>query len=148
MKFNLLALACALMLAFGLSMGSFAGSITDADGDGVPDGVDNCINVANGPLATEGSSSCDAQQDGDEDGFGNSCDSDFNNDGAVGLDDVNQGLGAVGSNDPEVDGNCDGAVGLDDVNVFLNSVGQNPGPSGLSCVVPVPGGVKGSCPPE
>lgn len=137
MKFNLLALACALMLAFGLSMGSFAGSIADADSDGVPDVHDNCQLAANGPLA----GSCSLQNDGDNDGYGNSCDTDFNNDGATGLDDVNDILGSVGSTDAARDLNCDGAVGLDDLNFALGTVGGTPGPSGLACAGSIP------CPP-
>jgi hypothetical protein len=138
MKFNLLALACALMLAFGLSMGSFAGSIADGDSDGVPDVYDNCQTTANGPLA----GACSAQQDGDVDGYGNACDTDFNNDGGVGLDDVNAILGASGTTDPEFDLNCDGGVGLDDVNTALGTVGTTPGPSGLACA-----GTGAACPP-
>ena len=44
----------------------------DADGDGVPNELDNCIDIPNaGVLA------CDS----DMDGYGNACDADFNNDG-------------------------------------------------------------------
>jgi hypothetical protein len=118
-------------------MGSFAGSIADADSDGVPDVYDNCQTTPNGPLA----GACATQQDGDVDGYGNACDTDFNNDGATGLDDVNDILGSVGSNDPTRDLNCDGAVGLDDLNNALGTVGSNPGPSGLACAGSVP------CPP-
>ena len=96
MKFNLLALACALTMAFGLSMGSFAGSIADADSDGIPDNYDNCSSVPNGPLAATGQ--CFTNQDGDEDGFGNSCDSDFNNDGATGVDDLSLILANINNN--------------------------------------------------
>ena len=138
MKFNLLALACALMLAFGLSIGSFAGSLADADSDGVPDIYDNCQNTANGPLA----GACALQQDGDNDGYGNSCDTDFNNDGATGLDDVNDILGQLNGNVPEYDLNCDGATGLDDVNNALGTLNDNPGPSGLPCA-----GTGAACPP-
>jgi hypothetical protein len=140
MKFNLLALACALMLAFGLSMGSFAGSIDDADNDGVPDVYDNCQTAPNGPLG----GSCATQQDGDTDGYGNSCDTDFNNDGQTGLDDVNDMLGQIGNVTLQYDLNCDGQVGLDDLNNALGTVGNVPGASGLGCSV---ANVKGSCPP-
>ena len=58
----------------------------DRDGDGIRGSFDNCIDVANGPLASTGS--CDSQLDGDLDGYGNICDSDVDNDGATGLDDV------------------------------------------------------------
>jgi hypothetical protein len=138
MKFNLLALACALMLAFGLSMGSFAGSIADADSDGVPDIYDNCQSAAKGPLA----GACSAQQDGDEDGYGNACDTDFNNDGGVGLDDVNLILAEVGQTTTVYDLNCDGGVGLDDINSAVGTVGTTPGPSGLACA-----GTGNPCPP-
>jgi len=139
MKFNLLALACALALAFGLSMGSFAGSVADADSDGIPDTADNCINAVNGPLA----GSCALNNDGDEDGYGNSCDSDFNQDGATGFDDLNTVLLNIDAVDPVLDLNCDGAVGFDDLNTVLLSIDAIPGPSGRDCA----GLVVGACPP-
>jgi hypothetical protein len=143
MKFNLLALALALAVAFGLSMGSFAGSILDADADGIPNSYDNCENDANGPLGA-GASQCFTNQDGDDDGYGNQCDSDFNNDGATGLDDLTDILGSISLIDAERDLNCDGAVGLDDLTVVLGSISTTPGPSGLACAV---ANVKGTCPP-
>jgi hypothetical protein len=44
----------------------------DGDGDGVPDGCDNCTEVVNA-----------SQTDTDADGYGNACDGDFNNNGVV-----------------------------------------------------------------
>ena len=139
MKFNLLALACALALAFGLSMGSYAGALADFDSDGIPDDYDNCIEAVNGPLA----GSCSTNNDGDEDGYGNSCDSDFNQDGATGFDDLNTLLQNINSTDAELDLNCDGAVGFDDLNTLLQSINGTPGPSGLLCA----GLIDGACPP-
>jgi hypothetical protein len=130
---NLIVLGCAALLAFGLSFGSFAGSSPDSDSDGVPDAFDNCSSTANGPLAAT-PALCNAQQDFDVDGYGQACDPDVNNDGGVGLDDVNDVLGAQGSGAGNAsDLNCDGGVGLDDANIVLGSQGATPGPSGLSC---------------
>jgi len=136
MKRNLIVIGCAAMLAFGLSFGSFAGSSPDSDSDGVPDAFDNCVNVPNGPLAATGL--CDAQEDADLDGYGNPCDTDVNNDGGTGLDDVNITLAAAaagaGAGSPS-DINCDTGVGLDDVNDVLAgaAAAATPGPSGLAC---------------
>lgn len=136
MKRNLITLGCAALLALGLSMGSFAGSITDADGDGVPDSFDNCVNTDNGPLQATGS--CNGQEDGlIVDGFGRPCDTDTNDDGATGLDDVSATFAAAGvvSTNPTFDYNCDGAAGLDDVAKAFADAGvvATPGPSGLAC---------------
>ena len=132
---NLLVLGCAALLALGLSFGSFAGSITDADGDGVPDIYDNCVTTANGPLAA--TDSCDAQEDGDLDGYGNPCDYDTNNDGGTGLDDLGFYIDnvAIVSTNPVFDNNCDGGAGLDDLGFAIDNsaVVTIPGPSGLAC---------------
>lgn len=132
---NLIVLGCAALLAIGLSFGSFAGSIPDADGDGVPDQYDNCLNLPNGPDGATGA--CNSQEDGDPDGYGNPCDYDPNNDGASGLDDVFDTLDnqTAGSTSAVYDHNCDGAVGLDDVFDMLDNQtgGATPGPSGLAC---------------
>ena len=47
------------------------------DGDGVPDGIDNCVATPNGPGELSN------QVDTDMDGWGNACDPDYTNDGAV-----------------------------------------------------------------
>ena len=130
------------IVAFALSAGSFAGSIADTDSDGIPDSYDNRISDSNGPLTL--TNQCTTNQDGDEDGYGNSCDFDFNNDGATGLDDLSSILVAIGLIDPVRDINCDGAVGLDDLSIVLTDIGQVPGPSGLACSV---ANTKFTCPP-
>jgi hypothetical protein len=125
---------CAMMLAFGLSLGANAGSITDTDGDGVPDSYDNCSTDANGPMG----GACTAQQDADLDGYGDFCDQDTNNDGLVGINDVTATVGALGSGTQLYDYNCDGLVGVNDVTKAVGALNGPPGPSGLACAGSIP----------
>jgi len=129
-------LGCAALLTIGISSVAMSGSIQDADGDGVPDQYDNCSAVTNGPLA----GACDGQQDFDLDGFGDSCDPDWNDDGIVGGADFLAFSAAFGSTpvapnwNPHVDTNCDNIIGGGDFLVF--SARFTPGvsgPSGLAC---------------
>jgi len=69
---------------------------------------------------------------------------DFNNDGATGLDDLSRILVEISNADAELDLNCDGGVGLDDLSVVRTDISNPPGPSGLPCAVD---NIKGSCPP-
>ena len=100
-------------------------AIEDADGDYVGDGSDNCVGVFN-----------PHQIDADADGYGNACDGDLNNDGAVGMDDVGLMFAALQSADPVADLNSDDGVGMDDVGDLLIMLGDEPGPSGLECAGP------------
>ena len=140
---NLIVLACAGLLALAVSISGFAGIPPDQDGDGVADTNDNCLTYMNGPLGQElATPNCDAQEDGDPDGYGSPCDTDTNNDGGTGLDDVAAVFAQsviVGTN-PVYDFNCDLGTGLDDVaRVFADSVAvQTPGPSGKACAGTVP----------
>jgi hypothetical protein len=132
---NLIVLGCTTLLTIGLSFGSFAGSAPDADSDGVPDVYDNCIDVPNGPLL--GTGNCTSQEDYDGNGYGQPCDTDVNNDGGTGLDDIGLVIAAQGNGaDDTSDFNCDLGVGLDDLATALTALGSAPGPSGLSCAAP------------
>lgn len=134
---KLIVLGCATLLAFGLSFAAFAGSIVDFDTDGVPDSLDNCKEIQNGPLANV--SSCPSQFDVDQDGYGNACDADISNNGVVGLEDLGAVLGAFGSSDPLTDLSCNGVVGLEDMGAVLGAFGNNPpGVSDLPCAGTVP----------
>ena len=126
---KLIGLGCAVALTFGLSSISMAGSIADADGDGVPDNFDNCLNVANGPLA----GACAGQQDGDLDGYGNACDSDFDDDGSTQGSDFTIFLAVFGLADAEADLDCSAGVQGSDFTIFLSQFGLAVGPSGLAC---------------
>jgi hypothetical protein len=132
---NLIVLGCAGLLAIGLSFATFAGSIQDADGDGVPDAQDNCVDTPNGPLLATGQ--CNAQEDGDLDGYGNPCDFDVDQDGAAGLPDVAAVTdnAAIVSTELVYDFDCDGAAGLPDVASETDNAAivAQPGPSGLGC---------------
>jgi len=133
---NLIVLGCAALLTIGLSFGSFAGSAPDSDGDGVPDDYDNCVNIANGPLASTGG--CDSQEDYNTNGYGQVCDADLNEDGGTGLDDMGILLNSLGGGATNIaDLNCDGGVGLDDMGDLLNKLGTTPGASGLACAAPM-----------
>lgn len=139
----LLPLALAAALAALLGPGPAQTGVADADSDGIPDSFDNCIFAPNGPLSG-GASQCFTNEDGDDDGYGNRCDGDFNNDGATGLRDLDQVVEAFDTVDAELDVGCDGFVGFDDLNAVLFWQLQPPGPSGLPCAE---ANEKGTCPP-
>jgi beta-glucanase (GH16 family) len=101
-------------------------NLTDTDGDAVLNYLDNCTQQANA-----------TQVDSDNDGFGNRCDGDMNNNGSVnGQDTVlfRQQLGQP-STPPtynSADLNANGAVNAQDTALYRQLLGQPPGPSGLS----------------
>jgi hypothetical protein len=105
----------------------------DQDGDLVIDGEDNCVAVANAD-----------QRDTNQDGYGNSCDTDYNNDGVVGGPDFQQLISAFGSStgdpayDPDLDSNGDGVIGGTEYILLLTNYGGVPGPSGLACAGTIP----------
>ena len=76
-------MAVSLLVSVALAT---AAQAQDADGDGILDGVDNCVLVPNAN-----------QHNSDADAFGNMCDADYNNDTLVdGLDFMNFFLPAIG----------------------------------------------------
>ena len=97
----------------------------DADGDGVCDDYDNCIEVANPD-----------QEDTDDDYFGNRCDPDFDNDGLVSLKDwasLNRSFGYTRGDfefKAVLDLDHNGAIGLSDLAIFKEFWGKAPGPTG------------------
>lgn len=93
----------------------------DTDGDGVPDNLDNCTLVPN-----------PTQCDGDSDGYGNHCDSDFNNDLIVNGLDIGLFKAGFGTADPVTDLNCDGITNGLDVGLLKTMFGFPPGPSGIA----------------
>lgn len=103
--------------------------MSDTDADGVFDFEDNCINVANGPdLPDLGGSS---QLDTDEDGYGNYCDGDFDNDGFVNFADLATLKSAFATVNALIDMDGNGFVNFSDLAAFKAGFGQSPGPSGL-----------------
>ena len=78
MSRKLIMILVASLFAIGMAMSVNAGSIADGDTDGIPDVLDNCSAVANGPAEAPNN-----QVDTDGDNFGNRCDGDFNNVGAT-----------------------------------------------------------------
>ena len=104
-------------------------SSRDTDGDGVPDGADNCIDRPNGPLLPDAGGN--SQRDTDGDGYGNACDTDI----SVPNDGITNGLDAAvlraqfGTPGPEADFNGDGTVNNLDVGILRQYFGHPPGPS-------------------
>lgn len=119
----IIAILGTVLLSMGMAFSATAGTVSDADNDGVPDGFDNCPNVANGPLA----GACSAQQDTDNDGFGNACDGDFNNDGQTLGDDFTIFLTLFGGAGNQGDLDCDGNTLGSDFSIFLGLFGSPPG---------------------
>jgi hypothetical protein len=108
-----------------------AGTITDTDGDLIPDVFDNCLDDPNGPGETS------HQVDTDRDGYGNLCDADFNNDGTVTGSDFTIFSTAFNSGDELTDMNGDGTVTGSDFTLFVSGFNGPPGASGLNCSDPL-----------
>lgn len=96
----------------------------DTDSDGVPDPLDNCTERAN-----------PAQEDCNDDGFGDACDCDFNDNGACDGDDYIAFSGVFGQYVPPASTCYDmipnGSIDGNDYIRFTGGFGGVPGPSGL-----------------
>jgi hypothetical protein len=90
----------------------------DTDRDGIPDAVDNCTLVPNPD-----------QFDADQDGYGNTCDPDFNNDGVVNFVELARMKSVFLKRDPLADLNGDGAVNFADLAILKRSFFKKPGPA-------------------
>lgn len=145
-------LAFVATFAFLFAVGtSGAGPDTDPDGDGVQTNMDNCSAAAN-----------TGQQDDDQDGYGNACDGDYNQDGIVGGPDFTAfaaAFGATSKTDANysyvVDCNSDGIIGGPDFTCFaeqfkngraVGGLEGGPGPSGRSCVIAPSSPQTAQCP--
>ncbi|MEM6640406.1 MAG: hypothetical protein AAF610_10940 [Pseudomonadota bacterium] len=118
--------------AFNSSAGITSATVTvtpctaglDSDGDAVNDDVDNCLLAVNPD-----------QFDADGDGFGNACDQDINNDGAVNFEDLGLlrdvffSVPTDGNWAPGADFNNDGAVNFQDLGLMRAGFFDPPGPS-------------------
>ncbi len=104
------------------SVCEYCGGDVDCDGDGVPGDQDNCVDRPN-PW----------QGDTDLDGYGNACDADYDNSGAVAGTDFNLFKTYYRYNVENGDHDCTGVVGGTDYGAFKMLYGQPPGRSGLSC---------------
>jgi hypothetical protein len=109
----------------------------DRDNDSIDDDFDNCLEIPNGPndTATAGPS----QNDSDNDGYGNMCDADFNNNGVVDSNDASvlfatfgDQLGVDPGYDSDVDLNGNNVIDSNDAARLFGTFGQQPGPSALA----------------
>ena len=122
-----LILRASILAAFALVIASPA-LAQDADGDGVLDADDNCINVPNGPTIPDFGGN--VQLDTDLDGFGNVCDGDLDDNGIVNLVDLGLLSGVFFTDDPNADLNGDGVVNFLDLGTFAaGGMFVAPGPS-------------------
>ena len=94
-------------------------SLSDEDGDGVPDDSDNCTMLPNAD-----------QRDTDGDNYGNRCDADFNNSDMVDAADLTLFKIRYRSSDPDADFDGDGFVDARDLSIMKSLYMKPPGPSG------------------
>jgi len=122
-----------LVIAALVGLVATAALAADSDQDGVADNADNCLLDSNPD-----------QADADQDGFGDACDADYDNNGIVDQADVDALQAAFLSKEGDANYNAafdhdgTGSVGLGDFQVVSASLGAAPGPSGLSCAGTTP----------
>ena len=105
------------MVVAVLSICTALAGAADSDGDGIDDTADNCSFVVN-----------TTQIDTDNDGLGNRCDPDFNNDGVVNFVDLGVLRARFFSADAEADLNSDGTVNFVDLGILRQFFFAAPGP--------------------
>lgn len=99
-------------------------NLVDSDGDGVFDPQDNCVNQGNA-----------LQRDTDNEGYGNLCDPDFNQDCVVNFLDVSVlSSNFLSNNSPLTDLNGDGSTNFLDFAILSAYFLAAPGPSGVTNV--------------
>lgn len=94
----------------------------DADGDGIDDAVDVCLNVPN-----------PTQIDADGDGYGNACDGDFNQDGIVNFADLALLRQGFFQSNSVLDLSGDGVVNFADLAILRAGFFKAPGPKCAAC---------------
>lgn len=115
-----------LLLVISTTTGA---SNTDQDNDGIADLEDNCIYKPNGALIPDAGGH--VQRDTDGDGYGNLCDGDLNNDGAVNFADLGILKSVFFTADPDADLDGNAAVNFADLGILKSLFFAEPGPSGL-----------------
>ena len=93
----------------------------DTDSDAIRNFLDNCTDVENAD-----------QRDSNKDGYGNLCDGDLNNDGAVNFLDLGIMRSVFLQANEDADLNGDGVVDLVDLDILRGLFFKPPGPSGLA----------------
>lgn len=99
----------------------------DFDEDRVPDTLDDCVRVPNAD-----------QRDTDQDGFGNACDPDFDENGVVNFGDLAVLKSRFFGSDPDADLDGDSLVNFKDLAILKSLFFRAPGPSGLACAGQMP----------
>lgn len=133
MKASMVALLSAFAVALAATMVQAGASLPDGDSDTIPDEWDNCSALSN-----------TSQTDTDQDGYGNACDADYDNNGAVGGSDFSilSGSFLKGLGDPAyvAAADCDDndTIGGSDFSCLSGSFLGSPGPSGLACAGTIP----------
>jgi hypothetical protein len=97
------------------------GALQDNDVDGVPNDLDNCLELYNPD-----------QRDTNSDGYGNLCDPDFDQNCVVQILDAATMKARFFSEDPDADLNGDGRVNFVDLGILKRYIYKPPGPSGLT----------------